>query len=227
MNTLPSPNLNSAANSLAKEPPFWTCELPRIPWCQTLKANAADIRLEILSFIGRYRPFMPYPKYANLYNNTWDAFPLSVFQGEHIELSRNNLSFNMKPLIATFRAQLPVTTRMITDLEEQGNLRNVFVSRLIPGSVINPHRGWTPDFLRIHLCLVEDPDCHITVGDETVTWTEGELLAFKDGGPYLHAVQHQGQLERIVISFDLKLTYVAQFIPEILATETAAKTGVA
>jgi len=120
-----------------------------------------------------------------------------------------------------------VTNSMIFELEEQGILRNVFVSRLIPGSVINPHRGWTPEFLRIHLCLVEDPHCHITVGDETVTWTQGELLAFKDGGPYLHDVRHHGQIERIVISFDLKLTYVAQFIPEILAAETAAKTGVA
>ena len=97
-----------------REPPFWTHALPRVPWCQTLRAKAEAIRAEVLPFIERYRPFMPYPKYANLYNNTWDAFPLSVFQGEHIELSRKNLSFNMAPLVSMFRAQLPVVSSLIT-----------------------------------------------------------------------------------------------------------------
>lgn len=209
-------------DQLAQEPPLWTRELPRVPWCEEVKRQAPALRVEILDFIKRFKPFMPYPKYANLYNNTWDAFPLSIFQGEHIELSRRKLSFNMTPLVATFRAKLPIASTLIQPLEAAGHLRNVFVSRLIPGSVINPHRGWTPDYLRIHLCLVSDPGCRMTVGHETVTWTEGELLAFKDGGPYLHSVVHQGTQERIVVSFDLHLNYVANFIPEILAAESAA-----
>jgi aspartyl/asparaginyl beta-hydroxylase (cupin superfamily) len=95
-------------------------------------------------------------------------------------------------------------------------LRNVFVSRLIPNSTINPHRGWTPDYLRMHLCLVADPGCKMTVGDVTRTWEVGELMAFKDGGPYLHHVKHRGQHERIILSYDIDLNYVAQFIPEVL-----------
>lgn len=218
-----SHNIHSSApvNEIA-EPPFWDAQLHCIPWCLTLLDNAELIRAEVLDLVKKFRPFMPYPKYANLYHNTWDAFPLSVFQGEHIELSKENLAVKMGPLIEMFRAKMPVTSSTIGDLEAQGHLRNVFVSRLMPGSVINPHRGWTPDHLRIHLCLTEDPKCHITVGTATRTWERGKLLAFKDGGPYLHSVQHHGENERIILSYDLNLRYVAQFIPEVLSADNAA-----
>lgn len=198
-----------------EEPPFWDHLLHQVPWALDVLAKAAGIREEVLNFIPQFRPFMPYPKYANLYNNTWDAFPLSIFQGEHIELSKDKLAFNMTPLIAMFRSKLPVTSSTIEQLESEGHLRNVFVSRLIPGSVINPHRGWTPDFLRIHLCLVEDPGCRITVGEVTRTWQTGQLLAFKDGGALLHSVVHQGTQERIILSYDLSLKYLSQFISEL------------
>lgn len=197
------------------EPPFWDDQLHRIPWCVQLQAQCEAIRSEVLALIQSSRPFMPYPKYANLYNDNWDAFPLSIFQGEHIELSKQKLAVNMAPLISVFRAQLPITSATIAELEAQGHLRNVFVSRLVPGSVINPHRGWTPDYLRVHLCLVEDFGCQITVGSVTRTWRRGQLLAFKDGGPYLHSVKHQGQHERIILSYDLNLRWAAQFIPEL------------
>lgn len=204
------------------EPPFWDHVLDRLPWAVDVQSKAEQIRLEILDFIPKFRPFMPYPKYGNLYSNTWDAFPLSIFQGEHIELSKQKLAVNMAPLIAMFRSKLPVTSTTIAPLEAEGHLRNVFVSRLIPGSVIHPHRGWTPDYLRVHLCLVEDPGCRFTVGSVTRQWQVGHMLAFKDGGPHLHSVLHQGTHERIVISYDLHLGYVARFIPEIVSGDSAA-----
>lgn len=207
-------------SAIRKEPPFWTPELSRIPWCNEVRSKAAGIRTEILELIANFKPFMPYPKYSvpnygSLYDNTWDAFPLSVFQGEHIELSRSKLSLTIDPIVRALRNRLPITSSTISPLESQGHLRNVFVSRLLPGSVINPHRGWTADFLRIHLCLKNDPGCVITVGEEKQGWILDELLAFKDGGPYLHAVNHQGTHERIILSYDLSIRYIAQFIPEI------------
>lgn len=211
--------MTSPAN---REPPFWNEQLHRIPWCLELLAKAAQIRDEILQFVASSRPFMPYPKYGNLYSNTWDAFPLSIFQGEHIELSRKSLEINMSPLVAAYRKRLPTASSVIGPLEAEGVLRNVFVSRLIPGSIIHPHRGWTPDYLRIHLGLVCDPGCAITIGGETRTWQPLELLAFKDGGPYPHSVVHHGTSERLVLSHDLRLDYVARFIPEVLPAACAA-----
>jgi Aspartyl/Asparaginyl beta-hydroxylase len=197
------------------EPAFWNEHLHKIPWCENIRQKSDLIRQELLAFINHFRPFMPYPKYGDLYRNTWDAFPLSSFQGEYLELSQHSLEVPMQPLVNLFRAQLPMTVQTITELESQGHLRNVFVSKLTPGSVIKPHRGWTSDYLRIHLCIKEDPECLITVGTETRTWHQGELLAFKDGGPYAHSVIHAGSSERIVVSFDLHLDYVSYFIPEV------------
>lgn len=216
---------SNPTTTILPEPPFWDDALNRVPWALDVLNKAGPIRDEILRFIPQFRPFMPYPKYANLYNNTWDAFPLSIFQGEHIELSKEKLALNMAPLIVTFRKQLPVTSSTIAPLEAQGHLRNVFVSRLIPGSIINPHRGWTADYLRVHLCLVQDFGCRITVGTQTRTWINGELLAFKDGGPYLHSVVHEGSEERLILSYDISLRYLEQFIPEITSWDCAANLG--
>ena len=204
------------------EPPFWDDQLHRVPWCVELLSKAARIRDEVVDFVSSSRPFMPYPKYGNLYSNTWDAFPLSIFQGEHIELSRKSLEINMSPLVTAYRKRLPVASSVIAPLEAEGVLRNVFVSRLIPGSIIHPHRGWTPDYLRIHLGLVCDPGCAITVGDVTRTWEPLALLAFKDGGPYPHSVVHHGTGPRLILSHDLRLDYVARFIPEVLPAACAA-----
>jgi len=207
------------------EPPFWNSQLHRIPLCNELIEKFSPIQNELDAFIASSHPFMDYPKYANLYINTWEAFPLSKFQGEFVELAQKNLHFNLERIVAYARSRLPVLSGLIGPLEADGHLRNVFVSRLFPGTVINPHRGWTPDFLRIHLGLHCDPLCKITVGTETQNWSDGQLLAFKDGGPYLHSVRHKGTRERIVIAFDLALNYVNQFIPGIDPRSNVAKIG--
>jgi aspartyl/asparaginyl beta-hydroxylase (cupin superfamily) len=210
-----------------QEPPFWNAQLPQIPFCVELCRNFPAIQQEITAFIENSHPFMDYPKYANLYINTWEAFPLSKFQGEFVELSKQNLNFNLERIVAYARNRVPTLSELMAPLEEEGHLRNVFVSRLLPGSIINPHRGWTPDFLRVHIGLRCDPYCRITVGSETQTWSEGQLLAFKDGGPYLHSVRHDGTRERIVLAIDLTLSYVNRFIPGIDPRSNAATHGAA
>lgn len=206
--------LKSPGNSIS-EPPFWDEFLGAVPFCNQLIDNYLIIKEELLNFIESKNPFMDYPKYGNLYDRTWEAFPLSLFEGEFISMAKGKLGFDLDAFVEQARRHLPGTSALLTPLENQGILRNVFVSRLTPGSEIHPHRGWTQDFLRVHLGLVCDPLCTITIGKVTKTWAPGQLLAFKDGGPYLHSVSHKGTQERIVISFDLRLSYVARFIPNI------------
>ena len=194
------------------EPAFWNHAVDQIPWCVELQKQHAEIWQELRTYIHSGNAFQPFPQYG-LYSESWEAFPLSIFEDEfdhHLELSDTLVS-----LVKQARPRLPLLSRLMEPLESAGHLRNVFVSRLLPGSIIHPHRGRTPNYLRIHLGLVSDPNCQITVGDTTQTWQVGQLLAFKDGGPYPHSVRHDGAGERIVISFDLRLSYVRQFIPEI------------
>lgn len=214
MSTLPATVTTSQVKNII-EPPFWDDFLEKIPFCQELQHSFADILEELQKFVLTSRPFMDYPKYGNLYSKSWEAFPLSLFEGEFISMTKGQLGFDLGAFVARARPQLPVISALLAPLEQQGDLRNVFVSRLIPGSEIHPHRGWTPDFLRIHMGLVCDPMCTMTIGSVTQTWAPGKLLAFKDGGPYLHSVSHKGTQERIVLSIDLRMRYVAQFIPHI------------
>lgn len=191
------------------EPPFWNAEIEQIPWCRELRAQHGAIWQELQQLIRYGQPFRAFPQYG-LYSHYWEAFPLSVFEGEF----NGNLptGVDLVAMTAQIRQHLPVLSALIAPLERQGHLRNGFVSRLLPGSVIHPHRGWTSDYLRVHLGLVTDPQCCITVGPETQTWHPGQLLAFKDGGPYMHSVVHRGTGERIIASFDLRISYVSQFV---------------
>lgn len=207
-------NLKLPTGNLS-EPPFWDEFLSAVPFCNQLIENYLIINDELSNFISLKSPFMDYPKYGNLYDRTWEAFPLSLFEGEFISMAKEKLGFNLDAFVDEARSHLPGTSALLGPMEDQGVLRNVFVSRLIPGSKINPHKGWTSHFLRVHLGLVCDPLCTITIGNVTKTWTPGQLLSFKDGGPYLHSVNHQGSKERIVMSLDLRLSYVAEFIPNI------------
>lgn len=168
-----------------------------------------------------------------LYEYYWKAVPLSKFDGEFISMNEDldeyykgynvDLETIKKSLHVKHKKELldlivnnakrncPTVDKVISSLENEGNLANCFISRLIPGSVINPHRGWTPDWMRVHLGVVCDPGCKITVGKETQTWEEGKILAFKDGGIYPHSVKHEGTSERIILSMDIKLSYLHKF----------------
>jgi beta-hydroxylase len=198
--------------------PFWDDVLQNIPFCISLKKAFPDILQEMQGFIRTAHPFIDFPKYGNLYSNTWEAFPLSIFEGEFINRAHDPQGLNLKQfeqLVDFARNQLPFTSALLGPMEAQGHLRNAFISRLLPGSNIHPHRGWTAEFLRIHLGLVCDPDCQITLDQVSKTWKAGQLLSFLDGGPFLHSVSHRGKHERIVMSVDLRLSYVLQFMPHI------------
>jgi aspartyl/asparaginyl beta-hydroxylase (cupin superfamily) len=200
---------------LIKEPEFWEQSyLEKIPYCKDLLENFEEIKKEIIDFREKIQ-FIEYPKYQvqrrPLYENSWKAFPVSRFHKEHIEL----VDLPYAKLVENARSNLPILNRLITPLEKINVLSNSFMSILSPGSVINPHRGWCKKYLRVHLCIIEDLQCKITIGRTTQTWKEGTLIAFKDGGIYMHSVKHKGTRDRIVFSTDLDLKYLDEFIPRI------------
>jgi hypothetical protein len=196
---------------------FWQDQLKNTPICKSLVENYSQIKEEVIKFVSDPDALYNYPKYnvgdAPLYENYWKAVPFSVFEGEFISMyaSPDEKQF-LKFIVKNAKQNCPTVAKVIDPFEQEGNLSNCFVSRLIPGSIINPHRGWTPDYMRIHLGLVCDPECKITVGTETQTWEEGKLIAFKDGGPHPHSVRHGGTAERIILSVDVKISYLQQFV---------------
>lgn len=196
---------------------FWEEYLKEVPICQELIKNYSLIKEEVVQFLKTPNSLFDYPKYEilgkELYEKYWKAVPLSKFDGEFISLSSTPQQKQMiNFVIDNAKRNCPTINKIVKDLENTEDLSNVFISSLIPGSIINPHHGWTNDYMRIHLGLICDTNCKITVGEEVRTWEEGSLLAFKDGGPFLHSVHHTGETERIILSVDVKLSYLEQYV---------------
>lgn len=210
------------------EPAFWQEYIINEPICKQLVKDWKKIKREVLIAKFLFPSFVnPYPKFrvsdpetgkrVKIYENDWKVTPISRFDNEYVEV--NNIikkikkGKNLDQLIKRYRRWVyPTIHNIIKVPEQEGIVANVFVSILSPGTIIRPHQGYSKNYMRIHLCLIEDPDCNITVGDETKTWKEGQLLAFKDGGPYYHSVIHNGTKDRYILSVDLKLDYLKQYI---------------
>ena len=208
------------------EPPFWQDYLSDVPLCVELVSNYHKIRKEVLEFIQFPNSLLPYPNYnifghdetskIPLYEKSWLAIPFSSSVKEFAsEASSSSHELSIKLVAAFVRESCPALVQVIRDLECSSYLANGFISKLVPGTVINPHRGRSNDFMRIHMGIDCDPNCKITVGTESQTWIDGSLLAFKDGGPYLHSVCHSGFKDRVIISCDVSLDYLTRFSSEL------------
>ncbi|MCI0415836.1 aspartyl/asparaginyl beta-hydroxylase domain-containing protein [bacterium] len=210
-------------------PEFWEDYLTEVPIYKSLIENYVQIRDEVLRYKENHDPFVDYPKYevidletsaeADLYDHYWAVIPLSRLEGEAYDFidmpGIENFPEFLAARIKHGREHCPTIVSVISTLESDNNLANVFVSRLVPGSVIRPHTGWVDDWMRLHLGLVCDPDCHIKVGTQQRTWQEGKIIAFKDGGPFPHSVIHNGTRERLILSVDVRLSYLKTFIHDL------------
>ncbi len=96
---------------------------------------------------------------------------------------------------------------VVEKFADEGQCSGAMFSIIKPGTVVNPHNG-SGEIMRCHLCLINDKNCTITVGDKTRSWVDGQILAFKDGPPYMHSVRHDGTNDRVVLIFDFDLGYL-------------------
>lgn len=195
---------------------FWQDKIFNYPVCMNLVNNYDIVKKEILNHISIPDILQDYPNYKVLdnkliYENYWKATPCSVFKDEHVELNGSDeVKQVVNYLAGRFRENCPVTHLIIKEEEAKGVLANSFISRLIPGTVINPHYGWTKKYMRVHFGIVCDPECKITVNGQTATWEEGKILAFNDGDT--HSVVHNGTKERVVFSVDIVLDYLKHYM---------------
>jgi len=210
------------------EPAFWEDYLIDEPICREFIKKWRQIRREVLitkflfpKFVGAYPKFkisdLNTGKRVKMYENDWRVAPMSKFDTDYAEVNtvvrKAGKGKDLESLITRYRKWVyPTIHNIIKKPEKEGILANVFVSILSPGTIIRPHQGYSKKYMRIHLGLLCDPKCKITVGDETRTWEEGKLLSFKDGGPYYHSVFHSGINDRYILSVDLKLDYLSKYI---------------
>lgn len=217
-----------------KEPAFWEDVIQDLPVCFEFRDNYKQILAELQEYLSGPMAFslFDYPKISvpdvnnseesvELYKgNSWKITAVGVLPNEKMtawggtfieNYVQDKLGLDLHKAIPETRPLLPTISRITAELGELGVLCNAFISILSPGTVIAPHRG-DEDLMRVHLGLICDPGCAIVVGDDYRIWQEGELIAFKDGGPYPHSVEHNGTHDRWVLVFDLTLDYLRSVI---------------
>jgi len=109
-------------------------------------------------------------------------------------------------------ARCPATFEAVRDLvpsvQIDGRAPAVFYSLLKPGAHIPPHTGMLNVRYICHLPLIVPPNCYIRVGERTMQWEEGKMLAFDD--TVEHEARNASSQDRLVLIFEIWKPYVTE-----------------
>jgi aspartate beta-hydroxylase len=154
-----------------------------IPLARALEANATAIRAELLALDG------------------------SGYHAESEDIARHG-RWDVLMLLERGRPNSDVLARcpaVASLLRQHGAVDGLgglaYVSRLAPGTDIEPHRGPTNVRLRCHLGLVVPPACGLRVDGSERTWVEQRCLVFDDS--FEHAAWNHGSSDRLVLIVDV------------------------
>ncbi len=221
---------------MSSEPAFWDDAIRKIPVCVEIEKNWLSIKNEFVSYLQHNHPFpvrgggntlaSPNLKIKatpdadgeiNLYSGEWDVCFAGTKpsndskQWGNTELLGSVVRWKTKQDLDTqinySKSYFKTFGSIVSDFSDAGQCSGAMFSIMKPGTIVNPHNG-SDKIMRCHLCIINDEKCQITVGNETRSWTEGKILAFKDGPPYKHSVRHLGLVDRVVLIFDFDLDYL-------------------
>jgi len=213
------------------EPPFWEDKLTNEPIFKSLVDNFDVIEHELLRLykIGRFvKLFVKYPvqkkdlkiKKTDWWfieeSTRWNLAP--IFGAKHdvnIYQRIGKLRVLGYELLAfVVRTLCPKTTNLLRDYFHDAIILNSSVNVIYPNSEIKPHKHPILNHkhrMNYHLCITDDQDALLTVGYETKSWKRGEILAFKNSGPYRHSVAHRGKNTRIILMLELDVDYLNSY----------------
>jgi hypothetical protein len=216
-----------------KEPAFWEDVIADLPVCVAFRENWRKILEEAREYLAISPDFLiSYPaievddlerpgEKTKVYSgNSWKVATAGIKTDDAMtslggpfiaKYVKKTVGIELSDIVSSVASVLPTIHKIAKTLEDDGHMFNGVFSVVSPGTVIAPHRG-DSNLMRVHLGLVCDPLCKITVGPDKRTWKEGELLAFKDGGAYPHSVTHNGTHDRLILIFDLTLDYLRSVI---------------
>lgn len=174
------------------EPAPWY-DKKEFPWVRAMEAAADSVRNELRAVLREQAGLAPYvaaerhvPEDWRLLSGStsWSAYHL--FKGG----KRMNDNCDRCPETVAMLKHIPLVNC-------PGHAPEAFFSVLKPGTRIPPHVGLANTKLAVHLALVIPPDCSITVGGETRTWTEGRALIFDDS--FEHQAENLSDQTRAVL----------------------------
>ena len=127
--------------------------------------------------------YLEWPE-SYLYNHGWNVFGLRFQYNDIFD------AHSLCPVLSDFIKQHD------TLIETAG------FSILSPGTIINPHVGFSSDVLRCHLGIkIPEGDCCLKVGGMVRKWKEAESFIFDD--TIEHEAWNRTSEDRIVLLMDL------------------------
>jgi beta-hydroxylase len=83
------------------------------------------------------------------------------------------------------------------------NVKMAMFSVLKPGAKILPHTGPYRGCIRLHMGLItpNSDECFITLGGQTYSWRDGEVILLDDS--YLHYVENNTDKYRVILLCDI------------------------
>jgi hypothetical protein len=145
----------------------------------------------------------------------WTEWPeTTLYKSEDAEGDPSD--WRVIPLVYTFPANDPTQTVWVEQecrrlplvsalLHAIPGVRTALVSKLGPGTVLAPHRGWASlanHVLRCHWSLKAPGNTAVVVEDTAQHHTEGGIIVFDDSKEHYAFNEHPTE-ERIVLIFDL------------------------
>ncbi len=162
-----------------------------IPALCEMRRRWRDIRAELEPLLSDRNAIPPFgklsPDHRRIANSQhWKSF---FFEGYGFRMKAN-------------RARCPQTAAM---LDQIPGLVVAFFSIMEPGTHVPRHRGLTKAWINCHLPLIVpqgEGRCEMQVGEQIVTWTEGEWLLFDETNP--HEVWNTTDGPRIVLFLQVR-----------------------
>jgi len=155
------------------------------PFLEDLKKNRKNIKTEVNTIIKADWKIWP-ESYLYKNKNGWKVFPLYGF--DHW-IHKNCIKC---PNIYKIIKKIP-------------NLKTASLSRLTPGTKLEPHYGWAAlsnYVLRCQYGIIVYDNCILGCEDEIVEMKENKIIVFDDSK--LHYAQNNGTKDRIVLILDIK-----------------------
>ena len=206
--------------------------ISHLPSFQNVKVHHKWIIPEILKFVETNQPILEewvLDKWVEdrnlgrvqLWDGSWKVIPLplnaigTTATEEDFELSEmvsfvelfnttvEKVQEVLPKLTESMQTLCPAFYNAIKEDVDGQLLKSATISKLSPGTKINPHSG-DIDSLRLHVPIVTDPGAWISVRGRKRTWEVGKPFAFHDHDK--HWVQHNGSHDRIVVILDYSLS---------------------
>lgn len=168
-------------------------------WREMLESRYPAMQYEALSLLGGEADFRPYIRtnkqrpqgdvHGMLENADWSTYFLWE-SGKAVEEH-----------VASCPHIFAATMDAVPLCNMGPRAPSVMLSLLRPGAHIPPHTGMVNCRYICHLPLVVPPNCGFRVGETSIEWTEGQLIAFDD--TVQHEAWNRSDQNRLVLIFDI------------------------